>query len=441
MRIDQLTSANTFEEWLLTTSSLIAVANNLTDNTYGGFLANSSIFIEGGAASLNVRTLANINTLHANTGNLANTSFENSNGTIQLDLIVGRNLVSDLVYATDVYAYGILFNPNAAYDQANTGFIQANASFIHANSGFIQTNASFNHANSGFNQTNISFNQANSGFNQTNLTFNQANSGFIQANASFNHANSSFANANGAFAAANAAYIQANSGFIQANASFIHANSGFNQTNLTFNQVNSAFNQANVSFIPANSEFIQANAAFIRANNSLDANNGGIVTGNITVITTFGLEIEESLTQDSIIIKGRSGGTNSYSTTIVPSTLDSNKVITVPNENFTVGFRNIVAVGQKTSAYTLNRNDVGKFVELKAGGSINIPNAVFEEGDVAVILNSTDTKIRINYSISTAHCAGIDSDISLANVPVRGVATILFIDPNTCVTSGIIDYA
>ena len=45
MAIDQLSTANTFEEWLTTTSTLVAVANNLTDNTGGGFYANSSIFI------------------------------------------------------------------------------------------------------------------------------------------------------------------------------------------------------------------------------------------------------------------------------------------------------------------------------------------------------------------------------------------------------------
>ena len=56
MAINQISTANTFEEWLTTTSILVAVANNLTDNTSGGFLANSSIFIEGANSSLNVRT-------------------------------------------------------------------------------------------------------------------------------------------------------------------------------------------------------------------------------------------------------------------------------------------------------------------------------------------------------------------------------------------------
>ena len=91
MAINQLSTANTFEEWLTTTSSLVAVANNLTDNTNGGFVANSSIFIQGQGASLNVRTLANINTLQANTANIANVLVDSSNVSIPLDLIVGRN--------------------------------------------------------------------------------------------------------------------------------------------------------------------------------------------------------------------------------------------------------------------------------------------------------------------------------------------------------------
>ena len=70
MPINQLSTANTFQEWLTTTSTLVAFANNLSDNTAGGFIANSSIFVEGTNASLNVRTLANINTLRANTGNI-----------------------------------------------------------------------------------------------------------------------------------------------------------------------------------------------------------------------------------------------------------------------------------------------------------------------------------------------------------------------------------
>jgi hypothetical protein len=96
MPINQLTTANTFQEWLTATQNLIAVANNLTDNTGGGFVANASIFIQGTGSSLNVRTLANINTLQANTLNLtgnANTINVTSNVYVGKDLFVYGNVV------------------------------------------------------------------------------------------------------------------------------------------------------------------------------------------------------------------------------------------------------------------------------------------------------------------------------------------------------------
>ena len=119
MAIDQISTANTFEEWLTTTSTLVAVANNLTNNTSGGFVMNSSIFIEGTSASLNVRTRANINTLTANTANIANISFQGSNIAIPLDLTVGRNanivgnvasinVTNKLYVGSDAFIYGNL---------------------------------------------------------------------------------------------------------------------------------------------------------------------------------------------------------------------------------------------------------------------------------------------------------------------------------------------
>lgn len=119
MAINQISTANTFAEWLTTTSTLVAVANNLTDNSSGGFVMNSSIFIEGSASSLNVRTLANINSLTANTANIANVSFSGSNVAIPLDLTIGRNanlignvasvnVTNRLFVGNDTFIYGNL---------------------------------------------------------------------------------------------------------------------------------------------------------------------------------------------------------------------------------------------------------------------------------------------------------------------------------------------
>jgi len=219
MAINQLTTANTFQEWLSATSELIAVANNLTNNTSGGFLANSSIFIEGNGSSLNVRNLANINTLQANsfnlTGNVATMNVTNSgyiggdlfvygnvtiSGNVSLDeigfddLFVGgtANIVGNTTMSNTTINYGNLRTANVVYlvGSSNTA-IYANITSAHsvALSAGSYANSAFRHANSSFIQANSSFIHANSGFIRTNSSFNHANSGFIQANAAFTTAN------------------------------------------------------------------------------------------------------------------------------------------------------------------------------------------------------------------------------------------------------------
>ena len=100
MAIDQISTANTFEEWLTTTSTLVAVANNLTNNTSGGFVMNSSIFIEGTSASLNVRTLANINQLTVNTISILGGSVNGN--------LTSANVTNNLYVGQDAFIYGNL---------------------------------------------------------------------------------------------------------------------------------------------------------------------------------------------------------------------------------------------------------------------------------------------------------------------------------------------
>ena len=100
MAIDQISTANTFEEWLTTTSTLVAVANNLTNNTSGGFVMNSSIFIEGSASSLNVRTLANINQLTVNTISILGGSVNGN--------LTSANVTNNLYVGKDAFIYGNL---------------------------------------------------------------------------------------------------------------------------------------------------------------------------------------------------------------------------------------------------------------------------------------------------------------------------------------------
>ena len=71
MPITQLTTSNTFQQWLIATQDLIATANTLTNGNGATFIANTILEISGTGSRLNVRTSGSINTLYANTANIA----------------------------------------------------------------------------------------------------------------------------------------------------------------------------------------------------------------------------------------------------------------------------------------------------------------------------------------------------------------------------------
>jgi hypothetical protein len=129
------------------------------------------------------------------------------------------------------------------------------------------------------------------------------------------------------------------------------------------------------------------------------------------------------------------GGTNNAFFT-VSGPASSAKTYTFPNENMSVGFRNVPPVGTKTGSYTLATTDVGEYVQVGSGGSITIPDATFAEGDVISIFNNTTGNITITCSITTAYIAGTDSDKSSVTLATRGVATVLFISSTVCVITG-----
>lgn len=103
---------------------------------------------------------------------------------------------------------------------------------------------------------------------------------------------------------------------------------------------------------------------------------------------------------------------------------------------YKVGYRNIPAVGTKTSSYTLAVADVGKYVQVGTGGSIIIPDATFAEGDAINLFNNTSGSITITCTITTAYIAGTDADKATITLATRGLAIILFISGTICVVSG-----
>ena len=88
------------------------------------------------------------------------------------------------------------------------------------------------------------------------------------------------------------------------------------------------------------------------------------------------------------------------------------------------------------SVYTLTTADVGKFVEVVAGGSIVIPNTTFAAGDVVTVFNNTSDTATISCSINTAYIAGINTDRATVSISTRGLATVLFANSTNAVLSG-----
>jgi hypothetical protein len=81
MAINQLTTANTFEQWLISTQNLIATANTLTDGNGATFVANTKLEVSGAGSTLNVRTSGSINVLYSNTSFLSNANVTTLNYT------------------------------------------------------------------------------------------------------------------------------------------------------------------------------------------------------------------------------------------------------------------------------------------------------------------------------------------------------------------------
>ena len=101
-----------------------------------------------------------------------------------------------------------------------------------------------------------------------------------------------------------------------------------------------------------------------------------------------------------------------------------------------IGYRDLPAVGTKTTSYTLQTADVGKYVQVGTSGSITIPDATFAEGDVILVANNTTGNITITCSITTAYIAGTDTDKSTVTLATRGLATVVFLSGTVCIISG-----
>jgi len=117
MAINQISTANTFEQWLIATQSLIAFANSITNAAPGGtFTSNTSEYIITGNLTLG-------NTITCTTVNTAVIIFTD-----------GTRLSSNVSIVN-------------SYNHANGSFTQANAAFNKANSANVLAQQAYDYAN------------------------------------------------------------------------------------------------------------------------------------------------------------------------------------------------------------------------------------------------------------------------------------------------------
>lgn len=117
--INQLSTANTFQHWLGTTTSLVGTTNLLTNGNGQSFFANTRLIIGGTAAnvSLNVETGATINVLTTNTINVINVTVRDIVVSNSISSITTLNVVSDLsVFGNTTITGDLIVSGNITLD-------------------------------------------------------------------------------------------------------------------------------------------------------------------------------------------------------------------------------------------------------------------------------------------------------------------------------------
>ena len=220
MAITQLSTANTFEQWLIATQALITTANTLTDGNGASFIANTKLDVSGTGSQLNVRNSAGINTLYANNaflGGFTNVTTLNVStsgyigGDLQVDgnVTVSGNIILDSIGFDDIIANGSIEVGNNLTVSKNTTL--ANVTATYGNFSTANVTILTGSANTAlYNNIAISQAFATSAGSYANSAFLQANTPSYTANSGSGYANSAFVSANSGAGYANSAFTAAN---------------------------------------------------------------------------------------------------------------------------------------------------------------------------------------------------------------------------------------
>lgn len=174
-----------------------------------------------------------------------------------------------------------------------------------------------------------------------------------------------------------------------------------------------------------------ATSGAVTVSGTLAVANGG------TGITSFGTGVATALGNNVTGSGGIALATSpSFTTPVLGTPTSGNLSNCTADGTNSVGYRNIPAIADKTTSYSLQTADVGKVVGVGSGGSITIPNSTFAAGDAVLIFNNTAGDVTITCTITTAYISGTDEDKASVTLATRGVANILFISGTACVITG-----
>jgi hypothetical protein len=197
MAISQISSSNTFAQWLTATQSLIQKQNYYEDTV--------------------------------------NLVFETANAVFNSANVIANSEILILETANGVYD-----EANIIYNTANTVYNTNNAITNTATIIFNYVGNSYNVANAVFLTANLAYAHSNGAYNHANAAYSKANTGFDHANGMYNRANTAANHANGAFVTANSGFDHANGMYFRANTAADHANAAFFTANIAYELVNTA---------------------------------------------------------------------------------------------------------------------------------------------------------------------------------------------------------
>lgn len=89
----------------------------------------------------------------------------------------------------------------------------------------------------------------------------------------------------------------------------------------------------------------------------------------------------------------------------------------------------------KTSAYILQKSDVGKYISITSGG-VTVPSGIFSEGDVISVYNNSASNQTITQGSSVTMYFSGTSTTGNRTLSQRGLSTILCVGSNTFIIGG-----